>query len=479
MLQTLKTRIPLVTTLLLGACEAHDLEDAPDRGALEEAIDVRTFGSYSGGGSTRLNTSMLFPEGMPLRHFARNGTQVVYDDAAGTRVTFLSVRLVIGGGLVTFSPLSNTIESPQGRLKINATIFEPGQLLGSEWNFQLSDTTLGPRTVTLRVTGVAIATVPGGGQVPLYNFSLAGAASAFYPAGPFSTCDVLDSLTAGQVNYKLAGQTPSGLINAFKTEYAAVLYGGVKVSELGVVGTDDTSISLACTSGAIGKSALWGYPSWVSAYGGMTGLQQLQAASRAIRADYCGDGVSRTADGTPLQIRDRYTAAFDDPTEATEAVWGANGSRCTVTDDRLGTGLVFPCGGAVATTDCNQLGSDWITGPDSFMWTKVDPARTTVTPKTACNVAAATPGCADPGIQAVVCDVAPDCCTIAWDSLCVTKAATLGATGDACCIDNGGPGCGDADVSSCVGGYDPYCTATRWDSLCAQEVEHLGCGLCR
>ena len=159
-------------------------------------------------------------------------------------------------------------------------------------------------------------------------------------------------------------------------------------------------------------------------------------------------------------------------------MWAGNGSACKVVEDRLDSGLTFDCGGT-RTTDCNQSASDWITGPDEFMWTKVDPARTTYPAKHPCNTTSASPGCSDPGIQATVCAADAYCCNVAWDATCVNEVTSTGATGDACCADNGGPGCGDITVSDCVADYDPYCETGRWDSLCATQVEHLGCGLCR
>ena len=475
----LKTRLSLVTTLLLGACDAVDPADAPDRGALADAVELRPWGSTaSGGGSTLLNTSMLFPEGMPLRHFARNGALTSYDDAAMTKVRFMAVRLVNPtGALTTYNPAVHSISSEQGRLKIGAVEYKAGDLLGSEWVFQVSNSSLATRSITLKVTGVGIATVRGGTTVPLYNFTL-DAPSSFYVAGPYSTCSPLDALSLSGVTTKPPEQIPVGTVNMFKVEYAAVLYGGVQVSSLGTVSSSDVAITAACVSGAIGKSALWGYPSWASVYEGMTGIQQLQATSRAIRADYCADGTSHTVDGTPVQIRDRYSSSFDDPTEATEAVWGGDGSQCAVIDNRLGTAIDYPCSGTVATTSCKQLGSNWITGSESFIWTKAGPAMTTYTPSHSCTSASASPGCEDSGIEATVCGVDPYCCVTAWDPTCVNEVTSLVASADACCVDNGAPGCGDAAVSACVGSVDAYCTSTRWDSLCALEVEPLGCGLC-
>lgn len=458
----------------LALATACDDPGTPDRGEDDPgAIDFRTGGSETWSGSTRLNTSKLFAEGMPVRHFDRDGDLVTYDDARATKVKFLSIRLA--GGAVYDAP-GHTLVFEQGKLKVDGTLLAAGALLGSEWSFEISDTVLPVRPFVLRVTGVAIATIPGGATLPLYNFS-ATALTKYYDNGPYSACDALDARAAGGVVTQAPDVTPPGEVNNFRVEYAAVLYGGVKVSELGVVASDSAVATMACVSGAVGKAGLWGYPSWVGSYLGRTGVQQLQAATRAIRADYCGNGTSHTEDGTAIQIRDRYFGQFDDPIEATESIWATNGSVCKVNHDRLETGATFACGGGL-TTSCEQSAADWINGPDQFMWIKVDPAITPFVPQHPCSVTSATPGCADPGIEATVCAADPHCCSTQWDAACVAAVTSLGAAADACCVDNGSPGCGDAGVTACVSAYDPSCATTRWDSYCAIEVEALDCGRC-
>ena len=464
----------ILPLLLAVACDDPDLAGVPDRG--EDDPDLVSFrgdaGSYSG--SYRLNTAKLFAEGLEVRHFDYTGDPVIYDNPEATRVTFQRVRLAAGGG--EFFASSSTFIVENGTLRINGQLYQPGQLLGSEWLYTLQDNTNPARPITLRVSGVGIATTPAG-PVPLYNFTLTGA-TTFYNDGTNSACDKLDALTNTRIVWAQPDLMPPGVPNNFKSRTSAVLYGGVRVSELGVVANDAQVATVACVSGAVGKAALWGYPSWVSPYLGRSATQQLQAVTRAIRADFCANGTSHTVDGTPIQVRDRYYDMFVDPIEATEAVWGTYGARCRVTHDRLASGGVFSCGGALLT-DCNQSAADWINGPDQFMWTKVDPAMTVTPTRTPCDTAAPTPGCADPGIQATVCAASPGCCSVAWSAACVSKVTSLGAAADACCTANGAPGCGSAAVTDCVGDYDPSCTSTAWDSYCAQEVESLGCGVCR
>ncbi len=459
----------ILPLLLASACDDPDLTVDPARedelGPVSQRGDA---GAY--GGSFRLNTAKLFLEGMPLRHFDRDGDQVIYDDPRSTRTIFVKVRLAAGGG--EFPANTNNLVIEQGSLVINGATYTPGQLLGSEWHYTIADSTHAPRPFVMTVTGVADVDIPGGATLPAYNFSL-NSSTKHYDNGPYSACAELDPLTVGNMTWQLADHTPLGVANNFKPMYAATLYGSVRISELGTVINDPTVASVACLSGAVGKAGLWGYPPWVSSYLGRTGVQQLQAATRAIRADFCGNGISNTADGTPLQVRDRYFNQFFDPIEATESVWSTNGSVCRVDADRLDSGAVFNCGGSLSV-DCDQSAAGWLNGPDQFMWIKVDPAMTPLVPSHPCNVTGG-PGCVDPGIEAVVCADRPSCCITGWTSICVNKVVSLAAADDACCSSGGT--CGDPAVYDCVTDLDPSC-AISWDSLCTTEVEALGCGLC-
>jgi hypothetical protein len=74
---------------------------------------------------------------------------------------------------------------------------------------------------------------------------------------------------------------------------------------------DGHGYTFACTNGVLAKCARnWGYKPWkaVAAPGGeRVSLQPLhQACTRAARADYCGDGVSHTRNGTMIDLFDRH-----------------------------------------------------------------------------------------------------------------------------------------------------------------------------
>ena len=119
-----------------------------------------------------------------------------------------------------------------------------------------------------------------------------------------------------------------------------------------------------------------------------------------------------------------------------------------------------------------------------------------------CCTPGQTPGCSDSTVETCVCAQDSYCCTVAWDSICVGKVASLacGSCGNgsssassgsasagsgtggggqqACCDTAMTPGCGDKTVEQCVCKQDGYCCGVEWDSLCVQEVDSFGCGPC-
>jgi hypothetical protein len=60
--------------------------------------------------------------------------------------------------------------------------------------------------------------------------------------------------------------------------------------------------TFGCTTGVIAKCYRWGYRPWVTGYGDLVAMHW--ACTRLARADYCGDGVSHTQDGTWINVWD-------------------------------------------------------------------------------------------------------------------------------------------------------------------------------
>jgi hypothetical protein len=88
-----------------------------------------------------------------------------------------------------------------------------------------------------------------------------------------------------------------------------------------------------------------------------------QACVRALRADYCGDGVSHTVNGTQINIYDRLGTQPDTQAWSIEANWTSEGAIC-INKGRLGTALTTPtvpqCMASRATVPC--VTSSWPNG---------------------------------------------------------------------------------------------------------------------
>ncbi|MBL9107086.1 MAG: hypothetical protein JNL82_39670 [Myxococcales bacterium] len=89
------------------------------------------------------------------------------------------------------------------------------------------------------------------------------------------------------------------------------------------------SLTYACRGTALAKCVEWGYKPWASV-GGTSLYNYHQACSRMVRADYCGDGVAHTVNGTPIHVTDKKGVQAVDPNidYVVEAEWSARGATC-------------------------------------------------------------------------------------------------------------------------------------------------------
>jgi hypothetical protein len=96
----------------------------------------------------------------------------------------------------------------------------------------------------------------------------------------------------------------------------------------------------------------------------------------------------------------------------------------------------------------------------------VDPLQTPPTATNACCEAATTPGCSDTDIETCVCDQLPDCCTTAWDSVCVELVRQQTCAPDVrTCV------CQDWGLSECCDTqWTDFCTITAEQKCNAQNT---------
>jgi hypothetical protein len=89
-----------------------------------------------------------------------------------------------------------------------------------------------------------------------------------------------------------------------------------------------TAFTLGCRGAALAKCVELGYKPWRTL--GSTALRNHhQACTRAIRADYCGNGKSYTADGTQINIYDNVGLQADASASwPIDAEWVPTGARC-------------------------------------------------------------------------------------------------------------------------------------------------------
>jgi hypothetical protein len=91
--------------------------------------------------------------------------------------------------------------------------------------------------------------------------------------------------------------------------------------------------TFGCTTGAIAKCYRWGYRPWVTGFGNLAITHW--TCTRLARADYCGDGVPHTQNGTLINLWDNLGAPGPivargptPPGMTFEAAWDQHGALC-------------------------------------------------------------------------------------------------------------------------------------------------------
>ena len=120
------------------------------------------------------------------------------------------------------------------------------------------------------------------------------------------------------------------------------------------VAADPNQFTFACRFGAIQKCQEYGYPKNEKRYEDRSGFSSRRrlvtdyhaACTRMVRADYCGDGVAHTFDGTSIDIYDTLRGGNTVSTSGTgadgyyvEADWEKDGAHCIEKTRWMNNGL--------------------------------------------------------------------------------------------------------------------------------------------
>lgn len=120
--------------------------------------------------------------------------------------------------------------------------------------------------------------------------------------------------------------------------------------------------------------------------------------------------------------------------------------------------------------------------------------------QTDCCLPSTQPGCADPVAEKAVCDVIPECCSIAWAPFCAIVLeqiyygyccgdglCSMVETGQSCsdciyksdcCEQHFSTGCSDDQVTDCVCSLDEECCKFGWTKKCVALAMENGCADC-
>jgi hypothetical protein len=208
------------------------------------------------------------------------------------------------------------------------------EMNGMEMNgVSLNEVTLGGASLTgVTLDGSTITGTKGDGTV-VTGADLVGAKLKGWKADGTQVMIRLDGYSqAGDVSsyaasYKIQNTDASASWQSLCTSggSAVPLYGTWNAD--GSRTPSNTVITFACPGGALAKCIDFGYAPW-STQGGTSLAPYHQACTRAIRADYCGDGTSYTQNGNQINLYDAIGVQADTVAWTPEAEWNEDGASC-------------------------------------------------------------------------------------------------------------------------------------------------------
>ena len=278
--------------VLAGACDAED--------AASEAVTVR---------GLELNGFLLngfLLNGFLLNGFLLNGAKL--DGAPGTTDYIVITEVDLKGGAKGGqSWLVGSTLTVTGK---NNVVSSGAALVDARIEYEMSEGTKGKHNKTVRV--VSVEPLAPGSDVMLYGLEL-------HDGGWKPLCE--------------GGAK-------------AILLGDLWEPATGdrITGPSDGAVTFACQGAALAKCVEYGYRPW-AAVGGASLREYHQACTRMVRADYCGEGLSHTTNGTPIHVVDKVGVQSVDPNVSyvVEAEWDADGATCLNANNTRHPNQVLGC----------------------------------------------------------------------------------------------------------------------------------------
>jgi hypothetical protein len=308
--------------LAITACDLHETSwEQPQADAAGRQYEQNGF---------RLNGFRL--NGFRLNGFRLNGALFSGDDS-GAWIALERIVLVdqteAAKRWLTDSDLH--VETMDG------AVLSGAQLVGAVLEFEVSDGSVDDKQVTkVKIKGVT--SLASGPDVLLYDLA------------------ILDTDATWEPLCVDGGGQPT----------QAILLGDVWDPETGdrVAPRPGDAVTFACRDAALGKCVEWGYAPWRSV-DGVSLADHHQACTRAVRADYCGDGTPHTDDGVAVHFTDELGVQKEDLLSpyVVEAEWGPGGAVCLnpdntrLPDPALACGDLPVCGGSFESGGLVQTGT--------------------------------------------------------------------------------------------------------------------------
>lgn len=245
----------------------------------------------------------------------------------------LGISLIAGCAIDAATPPDETASTEQDIASLNGKSLNGTSLNGTSLNGAALSGTLA------RVNLIGAAA--GGGPIGVKNGQLTGNLVGSKWVGKSSTNVAvtlrIDAVGAGSdANadlplYTVTYQTTLGWLPLCGVDLTgpiqAVAVPGVwttRGSDAAAYGDAGTAFTFACRGKTIAKCVELGYRPWL----GTDESLDMQACVRTLRADYCGDGVPHTVDGTLLNLYDVDGIQLDTETWFPEAEWSEAGATC-------------------------------------------------------------------------------------------------------------------------------------------------------